>query len=65
MSNLEKIVAMLMVFFKDESKASVWLTTENVLLGDQVPMEMIKIGRSEKLLQFVINAADNHREDEV
>lgn len=40
-------------FFQDEEKVTVWLNTENPLLGDMAPIEMIFQGRTEKLLKFI------------
>jgi len=51
-------------FFKDNKKTILWMKTENPMLGNQVPNYMIKIGRFEKLKQFVETMLDeNKRED--
>lgn len=41
-------------FFEfDVDKTALWFETDNVLLGNIKPIEMIVIGRAEKLLLFV------------
>ena len=54
MNNWPAIIILLTTFFKnDESKVAMWLDSKNPLLGLQRPIEMIKIGRSKKLLKFM------------
>ena len=43
-------------FFKDENKTMLWFRTPNPLLGEQTPRDMIRIGRSKKLIKFIRNA---------
>jgi len=40
-------------FFQDDKKTTIWLNTENPLLGNQIPMDMIFAGRTEKLVNFI------------
>lgn len=42
-------------FFKDTDKAGLWWRLPNPLLGGLKPDDMIKLGREEKLLQFIKN----------
>ena len=43
-------------FFKDEDKTVLWFYTPNPFLGEQTPRDMIRIGRSKKLIKFIRNA---------
>ena len=43
-------------FFKDEDKTMLWFNTPNPLLGEQTPKDMIRLGRSRKLIKFIRNA---------
>ena len=52
LSNVSQLVN---TFFKDEKKTTLWMNTSNPLLGDQEPIEMIFAGRTEKLIDFIIN----------
>ena len=40
-------------FFNNESKSIDWMYTRNPLLGDVTPVDMIKVGRFDKLMQFI------------
>jgi hypothetical protein len=40
-------------YFNDEKKTTQWLNTENPLLGNQEPVQMIFAGRTEKLKNFI------------
>lgn len=41
-------------FFKgDTHKTYLWLTTENLNIGGYRPTDMMKLGRSEKLLKWI------------
>jgi hypothetical protein len=49
-----KIADLLLGFFKnDEEKVRAWYKTENPMLGGTAPIDMIRQGRSEKLLKFI------------
>jgi hypothetical protein len=54
----ERICALALQFFKDESKTRIWLRTPNPMLGNRSPCDLMRLGRSEKLLRFVIQAID-------
>ena len=43
-------------FFKNQDKTILWFNTPNPLLGEQTPKDMIRIGRSKKLVKFIRNA---------
>lgn len=47
-------------YFKDEEKTQRWLNSDNPLLGDVSPVEMIFAGRTEKLLDFVKTSLDDN-----
>jgi uncharacterized protein (DUF2384 family) len=51
--DLHDISALVDTFFKNEEKTTLWLNTPNPLLGNQVPVEMIFKGRTEKLRNFI------------
>ena len=59
-ANLFNLVAQ---FFEgDPIKTELWFKTSNPMLGDITPRDMIRYGRSQKLLRFIINAlAENQR----
>ncbi len=42
--------------FNDNSKATTWMVTDNPMLGDISPKEMLVLGRYEKLRKFVLNS---------
>jgi len=43
-------------YFKNEHKTVLWFKTQNPLLGNIAPRDMIRIGRFKKLQQFILNA---------
>lgn len=43
-------------YFKNEPKTILWFKTQNPLLGNISPRDMIRIGRFKKLYQFIVNA---------
>lgn len=47
------IRALVLTFFSDETKTDKWFATDNPMLGDISPRDMIKVGRGEKLMKFV------------
>jgi len=53
-ANLFNLVAQF--FDGDPVKTALWLKTSNPLLGDISPRDMIRNGRSQKLLKFILNA---------
>lgn len=53
-ANLSNLVAQ---FFEgDPVKTELWFKTSNPLLGNISPRDMIRSGRSQKLLKFILNA---------
>ena len=48
-------------FFKNEDKTMLWFNTPNPLLGEQTPKDMIRIGRSRKLIKFIRNALSENK----
>ncbi len=49
-----EIYSTLYQFFNwDCEKVDLWMNTRNPLLGNQIPIEMVLIGRHEKLLDFI------------
>jgi hypothetical protein len=44
------------IFSGDDRKASLWFRTENPMLGDVEPREMIRHGRTRRLAMFVEEA---------
>jgi uncharacterized protein (DUF2384 family) len=48
-------------YFKNEVKAEIWLQTKNPLLGDVSPVHMIKVGRFDKLIQFIYDRISEDR----
>lgn len=52
------IYILLRDFFEDEEKIYIWLTTNNPLLGNVKPLDMIHNGRGKKLLLFIQNSIE-------
>lgn len=49
-------------FFKgDADKTALWFMTPNPLLGNIPPRDMIRFGRSKKLLKFILEALAENR----
>ena len=40
-------------FFQDVGKTGLWMNSKNSMLGDVSPIDMICMGRIEKLLSFI------------
>ena len=40
-------------YFNNESKATDWMYIENPLLGHVTPVSKLKVGRFDKLIQFI------------
>jgi hypothetical protein len=58
-SKLEQILEIIYIFFKgDRAKVDQWLHTRNAMLDNQPPIEMIRQGRPEKLLELVQHAIE-------
>ena len=48
-------------FFNSQDKTMLWLSTPNPFLGEQTPKDMIRIGRSKKLIKFIRNAISENK----
>lgn len=58
-SKLEQILEIIYIYFKgDRAKVDSWLRTPNAMLQNQPPMEMIRQGQPEKLLELVQHAIE-------
>jgi len=58
-SKLEQILEIIYIYFKgDRAKVDDWLRTPNAMLQNQPPIEMIRQGRPEKLLELVQHAIE-------
>lgn len=57
LSNISRLVN---TFFQDEKKTTLWMNTENPLLGNQEPVNMIFSGRTEKLRIFIENSLEGN-----
>ena len=56
---IANICALVAGYFEgDIDKTALWFRTINPMLGDISPREMIRFGRSERLLKFVMEASD-------
>lgn len=51
--DLSNISHLVNTHFKDNEKTTLWMNTENPLLGNQEPVEMIFKGRTAKLRKFI------------
>ena len=48
-------------FFRSSDKTILWFNTPNPLLGEATPRNMIRIGRSKKLIKFIRNALSENK----
>ena len=48
-------------FFKDNEKTILWFNTPNSFFGEVTPRNMIRIGRSKKLIAFIRNALSENK----
>lgn len=56
---INETLKLLKIFYKDApSKVGLWLESENPMLGNIKPIEMILMGRGEKLIKYI----KDHRE---
>lgn len=61
MALYNEILGHLLKFFDDDfDKVSLWFRLPNPSLGGLVPNDLIRLGRIEKLAQFVRNAMDEN-----
>jgi hypothetical protein len=60
--DVRKAVKLIHRFFKgDKTKVALWFTTTNPGLGNVAPLEMIRVGRIKKLLDFIKSALKENR----
>lgn len=52
-------------FFNDSEKTAQWFNTPNPMLGGIRPMQMLFMGRGEKLKQWINNRLDENQPVEV
>lgn len=52
-----------MVHLLGERKANLWFYTENPNIADIRPVDLIMIGREEKLISFIKNAISENKEE--
>ena len=45
-------------FDGDVARAAMWFKTTNPMLGNTTPRDMIRLGRYNKLIQFILNALE-------
>ena len=48
-------------YFQDSEKTMIWFNTPNALLGEFTPKDLIRMGKSKRLLKFVRNALDENK----
>ena len=48
-------------FFNSSEKTIMWFKIPNPLLGNMTPRDMIRIGRSKRLMQFIQNALSENK----
>lgn len=54
------------MFFHDEVKSKLWLESVNPLLGNVAPVNMLKFGRFDKLMNFVYTSIyENETQEQV
>lgn len=58
-TNIE-IIVNLHAFFQNYQKIKLWLTTKNLNFGNITPLRLMQMGRSHKVLEFIINAIDEN-----
>ncbi len=60
--DVSSILRLVTQFFDDDAeKTALWFETPNPLLGGASPYEMIRLGHSEKLRRFVMEALSENR----
>ena len=61
LEEIANICTLVAQFFEgDVAKTALWFRTRNPLLGDIAPRDMIRLGRYEKLQQFVLDALEEN-----
>jgi hypothetical protein len=53
-----EIIVELHCFFNDCKKVAQWLETKNPMFGNIAPLRLMQVGRSRKVLEFIMQA--NH-----
>lgn len=48
-------------FFNDDEKSALWMETKNPLLGNVSPIDMMVMGRHQKLMDFINNSLEGNR----
>lgn len=48
-------------FNGDTEKTWLWFRTPNPMLGQESPLNMIKVGREKKVMNFIDNALDENK----
>lgn len=48
-------------FFNDKEKVSLWFRTKNLNLGGCSPIQLIRYGRTKKLVEFINDALDSNK----
>lgn len=51
------------MFFKDESTKIQWMLTINPFLGNISPIDMLKVGRFDKLINFIYTQLEEGKRD--
>ena len=59
MEAITNICNLVFYLFDNEVKTKLWLQTPNPMLGDVAPRDMIRAGRCNKLLKFVVDAVQD------
>jgi len=54
--DLEIIYLLTEHFSEDYEKVAAWLETPNPNFGDITPLQLMRAGRSKKVLEFILNA---------
>ncbi len=60
-SKILEIGRLVFKHFQNEKKTDLWLITKNPFLGGTSPLNMIKMGRIDKLLKFVKISLDENK----
>lgn len=59
-TKIGRIYRLIFTHFNDANKAELWIQAENPGLGNQIPMQMMKEGEEDKLLQFIENSLERN-----
>jgi uncharacterized protein (DUF2384 family) len=59
MAMIANICNLVFGFFNDDVKTKLWLKAPNPMLGNAKPIDMIRLGRYDKLLRFVQDAIED------